>query len=73
MSGSLNITPAQARAIVLEAAVKIGWVSQHDRDNSTAGTLEALKNVREGLGDALEMYVTVKHDFEVLHSLNLVD
>jgi hypothetical protein len=61
MSNSLNITPAQARAIVLRAAGKNGWISQEDRDNSTPGTLEALKNAREQLGDVLEMYIPFEH------------
>lgn len=73
MSDSLNITPAQARAIVLKAAAENGWISQEDRDNSPPGTLEALKNVRERLGDALEMYITFKHGFKVLHLLKLID
>lgn len=73
MSDSLNITPAQARAIVLKAATENGWISQEDRDNSPPGTLEALKNVRERLGDALEMYITFKHDFKVLHLLKLIN
>jgi hypothetical protein len=73
MSDSLNITSAEAKAIVLKAATENGWISQEDRDNSPPRTLEALKNVRERLGDALEMYATFKHDFRVLHLLKLVD
>lgn len=61
MSNSLNITPAQAREIVLTAARKNGWISQEDRDRSPLGTLEALESIREKLGDALEMYPTFKH------------
>jgi len=56
MSNLLNITPAQARAIVLRAAGRNGWISQEDRDNSTPGTLHALESARAHLGDALEMY-----------------
>jgi hypothetical protein len=67
MSNSLNITPAQARAIVLRAARRNGWISQEDRDNSPPGTLEALENTREQLGDALEMYITFEHYSKVLH------
>lgn len=57
MSSSLDITPAQARAVVLRAASRNGWISQEDRDNSPPGTLAALENTREQLGNALEMYV----------------
>lgn len=56
MSNSLDISPSQARAIVLDAASKNGWISEEDRDKSPPGTLQALRNVREQLGDALEMY-----------------
>jgi hypothetical protein len=65
MSDALNVTSAQARAIVLQAATENGWISQADRDNSPAGTLQALQNVRKRLGDALEMYITVKNDSQV--------
>ena len=67
MSNSLDITPAQAEAIVLRAARRNGWISQEDRDNSPPGTLEALDNTKEQLGDALEMYITFKYYSEVLH------
>ena len=50
-----------------------GWISQEDRDKSPPGTLEALKNVRERLGDALEMYISFRPDFKVLHLLKLID
>ena len=66
MSNSLDITPAEARAIVLKAAGRNGWISQEDRNNSPPGTLEALENTREQLGDALEMYITFEHDSKVL-------
>jgi hypothetical protein len=59
MSNPLNITPAQAREIVLKAAAWNGWVSQEDRDNSTPGTLRALENTKKQLGDALEMYIPI--------------
>lgn len=72
MSNSLDITPAQARAIVLKAAVENGWISQEDRNNSPPRTLEALKNTRERLGDALEMYIAFEHDFRVLYLLKLI-
>lgn len=71
MSDSLNITPAQARAIVLRAAAENGWISQQDRANSRATVLQALANTRRGLGNALEMYITVQHDFTVLDLLKL--
>lgn len=64
---SLNMTPAQAREIVLRAARRNGWISQEDRDNSALGTLEALENTREQLGDALEMYITFEYYSKVLH------
>jgi hypothetical protein len=67
MSNSLNITPAQARAVVLRVAGRNGWISQEDRDNSPPGTLQALENTRERLGDALEMYITFEHYSKVLH------
>jgi len=57
MSNSLDITPAQARAIVQKAATRNGWISPEDRDNSPPGTLEALESAREQLGDALAMYI----------------
>ena len=72
MSDSLNITPAQAREIVLRAARRNGWISQEDRNNSPPGTLEALENTREHLGDALEMYITLEHDSKVLYLLKLI-
>lgn len=61
MSSSLNITPAQARAIVLKAASWNGWISQEDRDQSTPLTLAALENTKQQLGTALEMYIKSVH------------
>jgi len=71
MSNSLNITPAKAREIVVEAASKNGWISQEDRDHTPLGSLKALEYTREQLGDALEMYITFKNHFKVFHFTKL--
>lgn len=72
MSNPLNITPAEAREIVLKAAERNGWISQEDRNNSPARTLVALANTREQLGNLLEMYITFEHDSKALHLLTLI-
>ena len=56
-SDPLNLTPAEAREVVLRAAEDNGWISVEDRENSPSGTLRALQRTRERLGDALEMYI----------------
>ncbi|KAL3421238.1 ino80 chromatin remodeling complex protein [Phlyctema vagabunda] len=61
----MNTTPAQARAIVLKAAEWNGWISQEDRDKSPPGTLTALQNAREQLGNALEI---ISHDLSTTNA-----
>lgn len=60
MSEPTDLTPLQAREIVLDIAEGKGWVEQRIRNKTDPDTLRLLRTIekiREDLGDAVEKYV----------------